>query len=166
MALSRDLKEFLQLLVSHEVEFLLVGSHAVAMHGFVRNTEDIDFWIRKTPENANRVLAVLDEFGFGNLGLKQDDITGDEAVIQIGRPPHRIDLLNFLTALEFEECWPRRVKVSLGGTEFAALSLPDLLKNKKATGRPKDLADVAEFETSNDNDATTRTTGSKAGKKE
>lgn len=146
MALNRDLKEFLQLLVSHEVEFMLVGSYAVAMHGFVRNTEDIDFWVRKTPENADRIMAVLDEFGFGNLGLQREDLTGSEAVIQLGRPPHRIDLLNFLTALDFDDCWQRRVPVSLDGTEFAALGLQDLLKNKKATGRPKDLADVAEFE--------------------
>ncbi|MCB1629491.1 MAG: hypothetical protein KDI37_10695 [Xanthomonadales bacterium] len=156
MAMNQDLKEFLRLLVSHEVEFMLVGSYAVAMHGFVRNTEDIDFWVRKTPENADRIMAVLDEFGFGDLGFQREDITGKEAVIQLGRPPHRIDLLNFLTALDFEDCWDRRLPVSLGGTEFAALGLADLLRNKKATGRPKDLADVAEFENERRPDAAPR----------
>lgn len=146
MALSNDLREFLKLLVDHDVKFMLVGAHAVAIHGFVRNTEDIDFWIRRDPENVARVLTVLQEFGFGGLGLEQADLMDETTVIQLGRPPNRIDLLNFLTGLEFDDCYERRDPVTLGGVSFSVIALPDLLENKRKTARQKDLADVEEFE--------------------
>jgi len=146
MALNSDLSEFLKLLVDHDVKFLLVGAHAVAIHGFVRNTEDIDFWIRRDRQNVDRVLAALQAFGFGSLGLDRADLMDEATVIQLGRAPHRIDLLNFLTGLEFDDCYDRREPVTLGGVSFSVISLPDLLENKRKTARQKDLADVEEFE--------------------
>lgn len=148
MALSQDLKEFLSLLVKHEVEFMLVGAHAVAFHGYSRATEDIDFWIRREVANARKVLAALEEFGFGSLGLREEDLLDPVAVIQLGRAPNRIDLLTFLTGVEFDDCFGRSVSASYGNQSLPIISLQDLLVNKRATGRPKDLVDVDEFERS------------------
>lgn len=149
MELSRDLKEFLGLLVAHEVEFMLVGAHAVAVHLYPRNTEDIDLWIRSSEENARRVLAALGEFGFGGLELGVADLLDPNAVIQLGREPNRIDLLTFLTGVDFAECAQRAVAATYEGVPVKVIGLDDLLKNKRATGRDKDLLDVKEFERRN-----------------
>jgi len=146
MTLNRDLKEFLQLLAKHEVKFMLVGAHAVAIHGYPRNTEDLDFWIQRSQENAIKILAMLDEFGFGGLGLTEQDLTNERAVIQLGKEPYRIDLLTFLTALDFDECYQRKLDAVFEGVPLAVISLDDLLKNKRETARYKDLMDVEEFE--------------------
>ncbi len=146
MALNRDLKEFLQLLDKHEVAFMLVGAHAVAVHGYPRGTEDIDFWIRRDEINAGKMLRVLDEFGFGSLGLTMADLLDESAVIQLGKEPHRIDLLTFLTGLDFEDCAQRMFRAVYEGVPVAVIGRDDLLKNKRATGRRKDLMDVDEFE--------------------
>jgi hypothetical protein len=146
MALSRDLKEFLQLLAAHEVRFMLVGAHAVAIHGFPRNTMDIDFWVERSRSNGERILAALDDFGFGGLGLRLEDLTEGEHVIQLGREPNRIDLLTFLTGVDFEDCWERRLETAFEGQRLPVIGLDDLLQNKRMTGRLKDLADVEEFE--------------------
>jgi predicted nucleotidyltransferase len=146
MELSRDLKDFFRLLVEHEVEFMLVGAHAIAFHAFPRNTGDIDFWVRRTHENAKRILAALDEFGFGSLGLTVEDLTDPDKVIQLGREPNRIDILTFLTGLEFEECIVRSVSATYEGIRVRVIGFDDLVANKKATGRDKDVLDVKEFE--------------------
>lgn len=146
MGLSRDLREFLALLAAHEVKFMLVGAHAVAVHGFPRNTADIDFWIGRSRENGERVLAALEEFGFGGLGLTVADLTEGEHVIQLGREPNRIDLLTFLTGLDFDDCYERRVDAEFEGQRLPIIGREDLLRNKRMTGRLKDLADVEEFE--------------------
>lgn len=146
MALSQDLKEFLQLLVEHEVVFMLVGAHAVAVHGYPRGTGDIDFWIRRDEANASKILAALDEFGFGSLGLAIADLMDENAVIQLGREPHRIDLLTFLTGLDFDECLPRALDVRYENLPLRVIGREDLLRNKRATGRLKDRMDVDEFE--------------------
>jgi hypothetical protein len=148
MALSQDLKEFLQLFAAHEVEFLLVGAHAVAVHGYPRGTGDIDFWIRRDEDNARRILAALEEFGFGSLGLTVSDLLDENAVIQLGREPHRIDLMTFLTGLDYDDCLPRALQVSYEDVPVRVIGVEDLLRNKRMTGRHKDLADVAEFEKS------------------
>ena len=146
MALSRDLIEFLRLLDKHEVRFMLVGAHAVAVHGYPRNTEDVDVWIDRSRTNALRVLAMLAEFGFGELGLRLEDLVEGNNVIQLGRPPNRIDLLTFLTGLDFDSCFSRCLHASFNGQPLPVISLEDLLHNKRLTGRTKDLADVEEFE--------------------
>jgi hypothetical protein len=98
--LQRDLKEFIELLNSHSVDYLVVGGHAVAFHGHPRYTGDIDFWIRATPENAERVLKVLAAFGFSDLLLTTNDLVKPTSVIQLGRPPNRIDLLTSISGVE------------------------------------------------------------------
>jgi len=148
MALSRDLKEFLSLLVEHEVKFMLVGAYAVAVHGYARNTEDIDFWIDRDEANAVRVLNVLSEFGFGDIGFTSADLLDPKAVLQMGRAPNRIDLLTFLTGVDFASCYANRFECEFEGLPIAVIGLDDLLRNKRATARPKDLIDVAEFEKS------------------
>jgi hypothetical protein len=146
MALSRDLKEFLQLLGAHEVRFMLVGAHAVAVHGYPRNTTDVDFWVERSRTNAERIVAALEDFGFGSLGLRLEDLSEGEHVIQLGREPNRIDILTSLTGLEFDACWERRLQTTFEGAQLPVIGLEDLLRNKRLTGRLKDLADVEEFE--------------------
>ncbi len=145
MELSRDLKDFLRLLVAHDVQFMLVGAHAIAFHAFPRNTGDIDFWVQRTRENAERILAALDEFGFGGIGLTIEDLVDPNKVIQLGREPNRIDILTFLTGLDFDECVSRSVSATYEGIAVKVIGLDDLIANKKASGRPKDLLDVEEF---------------------
>lgn len=143
--LQTDSREFIELLNSHEVDYLIVGGHAVAFHGHPRFTGDIDFFIRATPTNVKRVLDVLDRFGFGGLGITEQDLLEAGRVVQLGQPPNRIDLLASITAVDFEEAWASRVPAVLDGLPVNLLGLDVLLRNKKAAGRPKDLADVAKL---------------------
>ena len=144
MELIRDLKEFIALLDAHDVRYLVVGGAAVNALGFVRTTEDIDFRLQRNEENAGKVLAALREFGFDEFTL--DDLLDPKAVLMLGRPPHRIDLLTGISAREFDDCYPRRVYGHLGGVSIPLIGLEDLLINKRASGRPKDLADIEEFD--------------------
>ena len=144
MELIQDLKEFIRLLDAHDVRYLVVGGAAVNALGFVRMTEDLDFWIERTQVNAGKVFSALSEFGIGEFSI--DDLLDPTAVLMIGRAPHRIDLLTSISGREFEDCYPRRVYGNLGGVHIPLIALEDLLINKKASGRTKDLADVEEFE--------------------
>lgn len=144
MDLIQDFKEFIQLLDAHEVLYLVVGGAAVNAHGFVRTTEDIDFWLQRTPANADRALAALSAFGFDEF--TKDDLLDPKAVLMLGRPPHRIDLLPWISAREFDDCYPRRIYGQLGGIRIPLIGLDDLLINKRASGRPKDIADIEEFD--------------------
>jgi hypothetical protein len=112
--LQTGLSEFIGLLNSHRVEYLVVGGHAVAFHGHPRFTGDIDFFIRPTPENADRLLQVLRSFGFGALDVSVDDLTTPHRTVQLGRPPNRIDLLTSISAVSFDEAWSARVSGRLG----------------------------------------------------
>ncbi|MEO5622799.1 MAG: nucleotidyltransferase [Dokdonella sp.] len=143
MELIQDLKEFIRLLGEHDVRYLVVGGAAVNALGFVRMTEDIDFWLQRSEENADKALAALSEFGFGEFS--RDDMLDPKAVLMMGRPPHRIDLLTGISGRDFDDCYPRRVYGQLGGVRVPLISLDDLLINKRASARPKDLADVDEF---------------------
>jgi predicted nucleotidyltransferase len=140
--LSKEFKEFAKLLNDQKVEYLLVGGYAVVLYGYVRYTGDIDFWINPTEENANRIVEVLDRFGFGSLNLTIKDFTKDDQIIQLGYPPNRIDIITSVTGLTFTECYPKRNSFSIEGVEVQTISLEDLKKNKKASGRYKDLDDL------------------------
>lgn len=140
--LSRDFKEFAELLNSGGVEYLVVGGYALAAHGHPRYTGDLDLWLRVTPDNLARLLVALDAFGFGSLGLKESDFESPDAVIQLGYPPGRIDLLSGIDGVEFEACYGRRLEVVLGGVCLPFLGLEDFKANKRASGRLKDLADL------------------------
>ncbi len=140
--LQNDLNEFVALLNSHKVEYLVVGGHAVAFHGHPRFTGDIDFFIRATSHNADRILEVLNAFGFGNLGIASDDLLCPERVIQLGRPPNRIDLLTTISGVTFDEAWSERAPGALGEHSVNFLGWNALIRNKQASGRAKDQADV------------------------
>lgn len=142
MKTSKDLREFVALLNSRKIKYLLVGGYAVAYHGLPRYTEDIDFLIETSPENASLVATAINDFGFANLGLKPDDFLAPENVIQLGRSPNRIDLLTSVTAVSFEEGWKTKVQTELDGLPVWVISKDLLVKNKLATGRRQDLADV------------------------
>ena len=144
MELIRDLKEFIRLLEEHDVRYLVVGGAAVNALGFVRMTEDIDFWLERSEANADRMLAALAEFGFDEFS--RDDLLDPKAVLMLGRPPNRIDLLTWISGREFADCYGRRIHAHLGGVRIPLISLDDLLINKRASGRPKDLGDIDEFE--------------------
>jgi hypothetical protein len=141
--LQRDLREFIELLNSQKVEYIVVGGHAVAYHGHPRFTGDIDFLLRPTTANGARVIAVLHAFGFSELSLTPGDFAKPEAIVQLGRPPNRIDLLTSITAVDFDEAWASRVQGELDGLPVSFLGRDALIKNKQASGRAKDLADVA-----------------------
>jgi hypothetical protein len=141
--LSSDFKEFLALLNSSEVEYLVVGGYALAAHGHPRYTGDIDIWLNPTAANIENLMKALAAFGFGELGIVADDLMKPESVIQLGYPPNRIDLLSSIDGVEFTDCFHRRVVIALDGISMPVISVADFRLNKRATGRPKDLADIA-----------------------
>jgi hypothetical protein len=145
MQLSKDLREFVELLNSRKIKYLLVGGHAVALHGHPRYTGDVDFLIDTSPENAALLAAAVGDFGFASVGLKAEDFSAPETVIQLGRVPNRIDILTSVAAVSFEEAWKTRVESRLGGLPVWVISKDLLVQNKLAAARPQDLADVAKL---------------------
>lgn len=146
MKLHKDLREFIELLNSHGVEYLVVGGHAVAYHGYPRFTGDIHFLVRSSEENASRIVAVLLTFGFSDAAKLQGELTQPHKVVQLGRPPNRIDILTSVSGLPFEEAWQRALPARLDGIPVRFPDRASLIKNKRASARPKDLADVEELE--------------------
>jgi hypothetical protein len=146
ISMQSDFKDLLSGFCASRVEFLLVGAHAMAVHGHVRATKDLDVWIRPTPENASRIFKALIEFGAPLLDLTEADLATPGTVFQIGVPPLRIDLVTRIDGVAFEDAWGRRVLTPLDGFEVPTLSRADLIANKRATGRLRDLADVEELE--------------------
>jgi hypothetical protein len=142
MALRQDWKEFIELLNSHHVEYVLVGAFAVSYHATPRNTGDIDFLIRPTVENAERMLLVLQQFGFGSLGITVEDLIKPGQFVQLGYVPGRIDLLNQISGVETEAIWEHRVHGTLQGLSVAYIGRAELIANKRATGRGKDIDDL------------------------
>ncbi len=144
--LLSDLSEFVGLFNELNVEFIVVGGHAVAFHGHPRMTGDIDLFVRATEDNAVRVIAALDRFGFADHGLRSTDLTTPDNIVQLGTPPNRIDLLTSITGVSFDEAWSSRVAGRLGGHDVFYIGLEDLLKNKTASGRDVDTVDVKRLE--------------------
>ena len=145
--LNKDFKEFIELLRSNAVEFLVVGAHALAVHGRPRYTGDLDIWIRPEPDNFTRLIKALDAFGFAALGVSAEDFMAPQAMVQLGYPPARIDLLTSIDGVTFEDCFAHRLDVNIGGTLLPVISIDDLIRNKLATGRSKDLVDVESLRT-------------------
>lgn len=145
--LDKDLLELLALFRSKDVEFLVVGGHAVAFHGYPRLTEHLDLFVRPDAANGERIVDELREFGFGSLDITPADFQADDRVIQLGRAPNRVDLLTRLYGVEFTEAWGRRVRASLDGAPVWMISREDLIRNKRATGRAQDTADAEFLET-------------------
>lgn len=143
MQLQRDLREFIGFLNAHRVDYVIVGGHAVAYHGYPRYTGDIDFFVRPTLENGQRLLEALKAFGFAQAGLSPSDFTRPGRVMQMGLPPHRIDLLTSIDGVTFEEAWASTPPDStLDELPVRFIGKDLLLKNKRLAGRPKDLADI------------------------
>lgn len=154
---NNDFREFVELLNKHAVRFLLVGGYAVGFYGHPRYTGDLDIWISNAPENAMRMVKVMEDFGFSSLGLKSSDFQTPGYVFQMGRPPFRIDILTSADGIDFETCYERRELMRFESMEIPFISLDDLITNKKATSREKDLGDVeALSENENANDANKR----------
>ena len=139
--LSRDFREFIESLNANSVRYLVVGGYAVALHGYPRYTKDLDVWIEPTVQNAQNVLSALTAFGFGSLEISTGDFLEENTIIQLGYQPNRIDLMTTLTGLTFEACYPKRVQVEIQGVLINFIDIKNLKINKKATGRPQDLAD-------------------------
>ncbi|MEO8166731.1 MAG: nucleotidyltransferase [bacterium] len=137
-----DFREFIQLLNANRVEYLLVGGYAVVLHGYPRLTGDMDIWVRPSTENAERVLATLDDFGVGSLGFKLEDFNTQGKVNQLGVPPLRIDVITAIDGVTFEVAYGRRNEIEVNGVKISLISLEDLLTNKKKSGRPKDIDDL------------------------
>lgn len=146
MQLSKDFRDFLQLLERHGVRYLIVGGYAVAAHTVPRYTKDLDIWVEASRENAANLVAALAEFGFGSLGLTAEDFVEPDAVIQLGYEPNRIDLLTGISGVRFEEAYPIRVTARFGDLEVATIDKRSLAANKRAAGRPRDLVDAAELD--------------------
>jgi hypothetical protein len=146
--MNEDFSDLLHALLAAGARFLVVGAHAMAVHGVPRATGDLDVWVATDPPNAALVWKALAGFGapVGSLGVTQEDLKAPGHVVQIGLPPRRIDLMTSLTGLDFEDCWPRRVLHGVGQDRVPFLGREDLLANKRATGRAKDLADIETLE--------------------
>ena len=144
--LNRDYREMLSALCGRGVEFLLVGGYALAVHGVVRATGDLDLWIRPTPENARRAWLALEDFGAPLHDLTEEDLRTVDVVFQIGVVPRRIDVLTGIEGVAFETAWEARVEVTIDGIGIPVLGRDDLIRNKRASDRPQDKADVARLE--------------------
>lgn len=146
MRFGDDWSEFLRSLGRNRVEYLLVGGLAVAFHGFPRHTGDLDVWVRCTPGNAARALEALREFGFDPTDATLAALTTPGRILRMGYPPLRIELLTSPSGVEFETCSARADTIDLDGQAVPVIALPDLIANKRAAARPKDLIDVQELE--------------------
>ena len=140
--LNPDFKEFLQSLNDNDVLYLVVGGYAVALHGYPRYTRDIDIWIEPNMENAARMIRAISQFGFESLALKTDDFLEEDIIIQLGYPPNRIDLMTSLSGVNFKSCYEERISVEIDGVGVNFIDLANLRKNKSASARAQDLADL------------------------
>ncbi len=140
--LSQDFREFIELLIKNKAEYLIVGGYAVGIHGHPRYTGDLDIWLNPTLQNAAQILKSINEFGFSSFKLTIEDLTKPGNVIQLGHPPFRIDLLTEIDGVTFEECFINRKEVKIEDIKVNFIGYNDLLKNKKETGRPRDIDDI------------------------
>jgi hypothetical protein len=128
------------------VKFLVVGAYAVGAHSRPRATGDIDIWVECSEENARRIYRALAEFGAPMLQIDERTFTEDDIIFQIGVPPVRIDILTGIDGVTFEEAWPNRIDGQIGSVTTHMIGRTDLIRNKRASGRPKDLADLQRLE--------------------
>ncbi len=146
--MNPNFKELLLAFNAHDVEYLIVGAHALAAHGHVRATKDMDIWVRPEKANAQKVLEALSDFGAPLMDLTVDDLSRKETIFQIGLPPVRIDVITYIDGVEFADAWPDRLEMSFGGVPAFVISRHHLIMNKRTVGRLQDLADVQQLESS------------------
>jgi predicted nucleotidyltransferase len=142
MPLSKDWREFLESLNSRGVDYVIVGAHSLAFHGRPRYTGDLDILVRPTPEQAAKLVDLLNEFGFRESGFREADFIEPEHVIQLGRAPNRIDVLTSISGVSTDEAFATRISTDLDGIPVYMLSKEALVRNKRAVGRAQDLADL------------------------
>jgi len=140
--MNRHFRDMLSALSEAGAEYLVVGAHALAAHGYVRATGDLDIWVRCSRENSPRVMEAIKTFGAPLLDLTLNDLQTPDIVFQIGIVPFRIDLLTSIAGVDFDDAWPARMTVEVDGVEFPVIGRQQLLQNKRATGRPKDALDA------------------------
>ena len=146
MRLSNDFREFLESLNSRGIDYVIVGAHSLAFHARPRYTGDLDILVRATPENGAKLVDLLNHFGFVDTGFKESDFTVPEQLVQLGRAPNRIDLLTSITGVTTEEALASRVSTELDGIPVFILGKDALIRNKRAVGRPQDIADLETLE--------------------
>ena len=144
--MNPDFLDLLRAFVTTDVRFLVVGAYALALHGRPRATGDLDLWVDATPENAARVMRALAAFGAPLTDISAADFACEGVTYQIGIPPGRIDLLTELTGLTFDEAWPDRLRRPFGDVDVNFIGRGSFIRNKRATGRPKDLGDIEGME--------------------
>jgi len=140
--MNPDFRDLLAAFNGHGVDFLVVGAHALAAHGLVRATKDLDIWVRPTADNASRVIAALAEFGAPLHDLTVEDLSRPGLIFKIGVEPIRIDVITTIDGVTFDEAWPDRVSARFADQSASVLSRHHLLANKRAAGREQDLLDV------------------------
>lgn len=145
MAANPDFKDLFLAFSAEQVDFIVVGAHAVMVHTEPRYTKDLDVWVRASADNAQRTYRALAAFGAPLHELTVQDLETPGTIFQIGLAPNRIDILTSIKGVAFDEAWPRRLQRSYDGVPIATLSLQDLITNKKAVGRPQDLLDLAKL---------------------
>jgi hypothetical protein len=143
-----DIKTLIKLFITHKVRFAVCGGHAVAHHGYPRMTMDVDLLIEPTKENAKRVMAALEQFGFGNAGIPEEAFTKEKTAITLGQQPNQIDLLTSMSSVPTSEIIKRSDSGKLAEIELKFVSRSDLMEAKRQAGRPKDLAALDELEKS------------------
>ncbi|MFC1896880.1 nucleotidyl transferase AbiEii/AbiGii toxin family protein [Thermodesulfobacteriota bacterium] len=144
--LNEDYRDMLHVLSEEKVKFILVGAYALAAHGYPRATMDIDIWVMPSPENADAVLRALSRFGAPLHNLTQEDLLKDGTIFQIGVAPRRIDIITTASGLQFETSYQNSIPINIEGIEVRIPSIDDLILNKRAIGRTKDLADAEALE--------------------
>ena len=153
--LNEDYSDMLRALADEEARFLLVGAYALAVYGYPRATLDIDIWVSPSPANADAVMRALKSFGASLENLTRHDLQMDDTVFQIGVAPRRIDIITGVSGLHFEETYERSISVEIEGIEVHIPSREDLIRNKRASGRTKDLADAEALESLNETEPNT-----------
>jgi len=149
---NRDFVDMVRALNNADAEYLVVGAHAMAIHGVPRATGDFDIWVRPSHENATRIIKALGEFGapMAAHGITIDDLAKPDTVYQIGLPPRRIDVMTGISGIQFADAWPARIMVRLEDETIPCIGLSDLIRNKRASGRQKDLVDLEILERQSD----------------
>ena len=142
MRISKDLREFIELLNASRVEYVVVGGFAVAWHGHPRFTADIDFLVRPNLANAELVVKTLHDFGFASLRTVPEDLCQPDQILQLGVKPNRIDIITSIAGVSFEEAWANRVAGSIDSIPVFFIGRDDLIRNKQLAGRPQDVADA------------------------
>ncbi|WP_461488255.1 hypothetical protein [Pontibacter sp. HJ8] len=142
MELKHNFRNFINLLNTYQIEYMVAGGFAVALYGYPRYTGDIDIWINPTPQNATVLIGALQEFGYNGEQVTFEDLTTPDVVTQLGYPPNRIDIATGLAGVKFAECWKNKVSIPYEDVVANFISLEDLKKNKKATARQQDLLDL------------------------